>query len=89
MRRGQVGQAIRGLSVALGAQPPAPMALKLLARLALHQQQLPLARQTLDQARAWLPGDAEVHALLAASARISDDPVAMEAAARDALAIDP
>lgn len=89
MRRGQVGQALQGLSVALGAQPPAPMALKLLARLALHQQQMPLARQALEQARALLPGDAEVHALLAAGARISDDPVAMEAAARDALAIDP
>ena len=89
MRRGQVGEAIRELSVALGAQPPAPMALKLLARLALHQQQMPLARQALEQARALLPGDAEVHALLAAGARIAGDPVAMEAAARDALAIDP
>ncbi len=89
MRRGQVGQAIRGLSVALGAQPPAPMALKLLARLALHQQQMPLARQALGQAKALLPGDAEVHALLAAGAKISGDPVAMEAAARDALAVDP
>lgn len=89
MRRGQVGQAIRGLSVALGAQPPAPMALKLLARLALHQQQMPLARQALGQAKALLPRDAEVHALLAAGARISGDAVAMEAAARDALAVDP
>ncbi|HSM11415.1 MAG TPA: hypothetical protein VK827_07595 [Lysobacter sp.] len=89
MRRGQVEQAMHGLSVALGAQPPAPMALKLLARLALHQQQMPLARQALEQARALLPGDAEVHALLAAGASISGDPVAMEAAARDALAIDP
>lgn len=89
MRRGQVGQAIRGLSVALGAQPPAPMALKLLARLALHQQQMPLARQALDQARALLPRDAEVHALLAAGARISGDAAALETAARDALAVDP
>lgn len=89
MRRGRVGQAVQELSAALTALPPPPLALKLLARLALHQQQLPLARQALDRASALLPGDAEVHALLAVSAKISGDPQSLEAAARRALAIDP
>ncbi|MBA2237525.1 MAG: tetratricopeptide repeat protein, partial [Lysobacter sp.] len=62
MRRGRVAEALHALLPALGAQPPAPMAVKLLARLALHQQKLPLARRALDLAASLLPGDAEVHA---------------------------
>ncbi len=89
MRRGRVAEAVRGLLPALDARPPAPNSVKLLARLAMYQQQMPLARQALDLATTLLPGDAEVHALLAAAAKISGDGQALETAARKALAIQP
>lgn len=89
MRHGRLAQALQELSAALTATTPTPLSLKLLARLALLQQQRPLAQAALNRALALLPDDAEVHALCAASAQMSGDSPALESSARRALAIDP
>ena len=89
LRRGDIAGAIGHLQGALGATPPRPQSLKLLARLALREQQAALAARALEQARTALPADAEVHALQAAAARIAGDADALAAAARQALALDP
>ncbi|MCF7222870.1 hypothetical protein [Marilutibacter chinensis] len=88
LRRGDVAGAIGRLQAALGATPPQPQSLKLLARLALREQQSALAGRALEQALAALPDDAEIHALLAAAARIAGDADALVTAARRALALD-
>ncbi len=89
LRGGDVGAAIRHLRPALDANPPPPLSLKLLARLALHQQDTALAAQALQAALAAHPDDAELHALRAAAAKIAGDPEALEDAARRAVALDP
>ncbi|MFP7723580.1 O-linked N-acetylglucosamine transferase, SPINDLY family protein [Lysobacter sp. A3-1-A15] len=87
--RGRIDLALQALAPALQAVPVPAESLKLLARLALHQQLMPLAKQALQRAMAELPDDPETHALVAAAARIQGQPDALEAAARRALALDP
>ncbi|MBB1061727.1 tetratricopeptide repeat protein [Marilutibacter spongiae] len=89
LRRGDVGAAIRHLVPALDASASRPQSLRLLARLALHQQDTALASRTLQAALAASPDDAELHALRAAAAKIAGDPDALEGAARRAVALDP
>ncbi len=89
LRRGDVGAAIRHLAPMLQASPPQPQSLRLLARLALHQQDTALASRALQAALAAWPDDAELHALRAAAAKIAGDPDALEGAARRAVALDP
>lgn len=89
LQRGDVGAALQGLQAALTASPPWPQSLKLLARLALHQQQRALAAQALDVLEHACQDDAEVHALRAAEAKLGGDAAGVEAAARRALALQP
>ncbi|GAB3345424.1 hypothetical protein [Marilutibacter aestuarii] len=89
LRRGDVGAAIRQLAPALQASAPQPQSLRLLARLALHQQDTALASRALQTALAAWPDDAELHALSAAAAKIAGDPDALVGAARRAVALDP
>lgn len=88
LRRGDVAAAIRLLRAVLGTTPIRPQSLKLLARLALREQQTALAARALLEAQRVLPADAEVHALQAAAAKIAGDTDALVAAARRALALD-
>ena len=89
LRRGDVGAAIRHLSPALDANPARPLSLKLLARLALHQQDMALAGRALRHALQSQADDAELHALRAAAAKIAGDSAALEEAARHAVSLDP
>lgn len=88
LRRGQVHLALGQLSSALTASADMPQSLKLLARLALHEQRMTLADQALRRALQALPDDAETHALAAAGAKLRGDADLLEQAARRALALD-
>lgn len=89
LRDGQAAQALQALAPALAADAQAPQALKLLLRLALQLQQMPLAAQALRAGMARMPGDAELHALAAAGARIMGHGEGLERSARRALQLDP
>lgn len=89
LRRGDISGAIGLLRGALTATPAQPQSLKLLARLALREQQSALAASALERAQAALPDDAEIHALRAAAAKIAGDTDALVPAARHALTLDP
>ncbi|HEY0660099.1 MAG TPA: hypothetical protein VGD21_02060 [Lysobacter sp.] len=88
LHRGRVDLALDQLSPALTSAALMPNSLKLLARLALREQRMPLAGQALQRVLQETPDDAEAHALMAASAKLTGDPELLERAARRALSLD-
>lgn len=89
LQQGRWQPALEALRPAIAGEPLLPMALKLLLRLALQQQQMAIAAQALRVGMARMPGDAELHALAAAGARIMGQAAGLERAARRALELDP
>lgn len=89
LQQGRLPQALQALQPALAGDARLPAALKLLLRLALQQQQMPLAAQALRAGMARMPDDAELHALAAAGARIMGQADGLERSARRALELDP
>lgn len=89
LARGQPGQALQALQPALSPSPALPSALKLLLRLALQHQAMPLAAQALRTGMALTPRDPELHALAAAGAKLMGQATGLERSARQALALDP
>lgn len=89
LQQGRLPQALQALQPALAGEARMPAALKLLLRLALQLQQMPLAAQALRVGVAQMPEDAELHALAAAGARIVGQAAGLERSARRALELDP
>lgn len=89
LQQGRLPQALQALQPALAGEARLPAALKLLLRLALQQQQMPLAAQALRVGMTQMPADAELHALAAAGARIMGQAAGLERSARRALELDP